>query len=125
MIFYIPIQLAPQTVLSWFIKEPGIVNQGVPNFRILFSTYILLGFMLMVITMMQAMGKASKASILVMLRQIVLFIPLVIFLPKIGGLGVAGVFVGPPLTDLVVVVLTAIMLVSEFRNMTQLTVQGK
>ena len=61
MIFYIPIQLAPQTVLSWFIKEPGIVNQGVPNFRILFSTYILLGFMLMVITMMQAMGKASKA----------------------------------------------------------------
>lgn len=125
LIFYVPIQLAPATVLSWFIKDAAIVSQGVTNFRILFSTYILLGFMLMVITMMQAMGKASKASILVMLRQIVLFIPLVIFLPKLGGLGVTGVFAGPPLTDLVVIVLTIIMLISEFSSLSKLNTQKK
>lgn len=81
--------------------------------------------MLMIITMMQAMGKASKASILVMLRQIVLFIPLVIILPKVGGLGVTGVFAGPPLTDLVVVILTAVMLVSEFGSLSKLEADNK
>lgn len=125
LIFYVPIQLAPGTVLSWFIKDASIVSQGVANFRILFSTYILLGFMLMIITMMQAMGKASKASILVMLRQIVLFIPLVIILPKVGGLGVSGVFAGPPLTDLVVVILTIVMLISEFSNLSKLAADNK
>lgn len=125
LIFYIPIQLAPGTVLSWFIKDASIVSQGIPNFRILFSTYILLGFMLMIITMMQAMGKASKASILVMLRQIILFIPLVIILPKVGGLGVSGVFAGPPLTDLVVVILTVVMLISEFSNLSKLAADNK
>lgn len=125
LVFYVPLQLAPGTVLSWFIKDVGIVNQGVPNFRILFSTYILLGFMLMIITMMQAMGKASKASILVMLRQIILFIPLVVILPKIGGLGVTGVFAGPPLTDLVVIILTIIMLISEFGSLSKLAAEKK
>lgn len=125
LVFYVPLQLAPGTVLSWFIKDAGIVNQGVANFRILFSTYILLGFMLMIITMMQAMGKASKASILVMLRQIILFIPLVVILPKIGGLGVTGVFAGPPLTDLVVIILTIIMLISEFGSLSKLAAEKK
>lgn len=125
LIFYIPIELAPGTVLSWFIKDASIVSMGVNDFRIMFSSYILLGFLLMVITLMQALGKASKASVLVLLRQIVLFVPLAFILPNIGGLGINGVFFAPPLTDVVVVFIAAIMLVSVFRNMTKLACQDK
>ena len=125
LIFYIPIQLAPNTVLSWFITDAAIVEQGVTDFRILFSTYVLLGFLITVITLMQSLGKASKASVLVMLRQLVLFIPLAIILPKIGGMGVMGVFLAPALTDLIVVILAIIMVVSEFSNMTKLAAQEK
>lgn len=119
LIFYIPIQLAPATLLSWFIKDASLVSQGVTPFRILFSTYILLGFLIMAITLMQSLGKASKASVLVMLRQIVLFIPLAIVMPMIGGLGVTGVFVAPALTDLVVVVLAIFMVASVFKDLTK------
>ena len=119
LIFYIPIQLAPKTLLSWFIKDAGPVSQGVAPFRILFSTYILLGFLIMAITLMQSLGKASKASVLVMLRQIVLFIPLAIIMPMIGGLGVTGVFVAPALTDLIVVVMAIFMVASVFRGLTK------
>lgn len=125
LIFYIPIQLAPNIVLSWFITDAAIVEQGVTDFRILFSTYVLLGFLITVITLMQSLGKASKASVLVMLRQLVLFIPLAIILPKIGGMGVMGVFLAPALTDLIVVILAIIMVVSEFSNMTKLAAQEK
>lgn len=125
LIFYIPIQLAPATLLSWFIKDANLVSQGATPFRLLFSTYILLGFLIMAITLMQSLGKASKASVLVMLRQIVLFIPLAIIVPMIGGLGVTGVFVAPALTDLVVVVLGIFMVASEFRSLTKLAAQEK
>lgn len=119
LIFYIPIQLVPKTLLSWFIKDANLVSQGVAPFRILFSTYILLGFLIMAITLMQSLGKASKASVLVMLRQIVLFIPLAIIIPMIGGLGVTGVFVAPALTDLVVVIMAVFMIASVFRGLTK------
>lgn len=120
LIFYIPIQLSAETVLSWFIKESRIAAMGVTNFRILFSTYIFLGLVLMVITLMQSLGKASKASVLVLLRQIVLFVPLVILVPKLGWLGINGVFLAPALTDLVVLLIAAFMLVSKFRSLTKL-----
>lgn len=125
LVFYIPIELAPGTVLSWFIKDTSIVSMGVTDFRFMFSSYVLIGFLLMVITLMQSLGKASKASALVLLRQIVLFVPLAFILPNIGGLGINGVFFAPPLTDLVVVVIAALMLISEFRNMTKLAAQEK
>ena len=120
LIFYIPIQLGAEPVLSWFIKESRIVSMGVTDFRILFSTYIFLGLVLMAITLMQALGKASKASVLVLLRQIVLFVPLVILVPKLGGLGINGVFLAPALTDLIVLVIAVFMLALEFRSLTRL-----
>ena len=117
LIFYIPIELIPHTVLSWFIDQPAIVNQGVDAFRILFGTYVLYGFMIMTITLMQALGKASKASILVLLRQIILFIPAVILLPNMEGLGVMGVFIAPAIVDLFVIIMTAIMSVGEMKKL--------
>ena len=121
LIFYIPIQLGAETVLSWFIKESRIVSMGVTDFRILFSTYIFLGLVLMAITLMQSLGKASKASVLVLLRQIVLFVPLVLLVPKLGGLGINGVFLAPALTDLIVLVISILMLGAEFRNLSRLS----
>lgn len=93
---------------------------GISSFRILFSTYIVIGFLFMVITLMQSLGKVSKASTLVLIRQIVLFVPLALILPNIGGLGIDGAFLGPPPTDVVVVIAAIVMLSSEFRSMNPL-----
>jgi len=94
---------------------------GVTDFRVLFSTYIFLGLVLMAITLMQSLGKASKASVLVLLRQIVLFVPLVLLVPRLGGLGINGVFLAPALTDLIVLVIAILMLGAEFRNLSRLS----
>jgi len=76
-----------------------------------------LGFLITAITLFQSLGKASKASVLVILRQLVLFIPLVILLPKIGGLGIHGVFLAPAVTDGIIFVISILLVVSEFRNL--------
>ena len=117
LLFWIPAELLPEQVLSMFITTPGVAASGVTNFRIMFSTYILQGSFLIAVTLFQSLGKANKATWLVLFRQIILFIPLCVLLPMIGGLGIRGVWLAIALTDAVLVVITIAMMASEFRKM--------
>lgn len=117
-VFYIPVMLAPKAMLSLFITDASIVEQGTQSLRILFSTYITLGFLVMCITLFQALGKGGKAALLTVLRQVLLFIPLVLVLPHIGKIGVQGVFLAPAMTDIGVLILCIVMVASLFRSMT-------
>lgn len=117
LIFYIPIMSFPQKMLSMFITNPDIVVMGADSLRLFFSTYITLGFMILSITLFQSLGIGSKAAMLTMLRQIVFFIPLVFILPRLNNLGVQGVFWAPVVTDIGVLILSAVMVAKEFKNM--------
>ncbi len=119
-IFYLPIILAPKAMLSLFITEPEIVAQGANDFRGFFISYIVLGFWVVILTLMQSLGRESKASVLVLLRQIVIYIPAVFIMSHVAGLGVHGVFCAPLITDVVVLIVVIWMMCSEFRRMDQL-----
>lgn len=116
LLFYIPIMCFPSKMLSMFITDEAIVTMGAPMLRLLFTTYISYGVLILAITFFQAIGKAGAASIMALLRQLVLFLPLVILLPHIAGLGVKGVFAAQFVTDLVVLVIGIIMMLSAFRS---------
>lgn len=115
--FYIPAELFPDKVLSMFITTPGVAASGAANFRIMFSTYILQGSFLIATTLFQSLGKAKKATWLVLFRQIILFIPLCVILPMVGGMGIRGVWLAIALTDAILVVITVSMMLSEFYKM--------
>ena len=117
LVFYIPVELFPDKVLSMFITTPGITASGATNFRIMFSTYILQASFLIAVTLFQSLGKANKATWLVLFRQIILFIPLCVILPMVGGMGILGVWLAIALTDAILVVITISMMLSEFRRM--------
>ena len=117
LVFYIPVELYPDKILSMFLTTPGIATSGAANFRIMFSTYILQGSFLIAVTLFQSLGKAKKATWLVLFRQIILFIPLCVVLPMIGGMGIRGVWLAIALTDAILVVITMLMMLSEFRRL--------
>ncbi len=85
--------------------------------RVLFTTYITYGVLILAITFFQAIGKAGNAAILTLLRQIVLFLPLVLILPMIFANSVAGVFYAQLITDAVVLILGVILLAKAFAAM--------
>ena len=114
LLFYIPVELFPANVLALFITTPGVAASGATNFRIMFSTYILQGSFLIAVTLFQSLGKANKATWLVLFRQIILFIPLAVILPMIGGMGIRGVWLAIALTDAILVVITISMMLAEF-----------
>lgn len=117
LLLYIPIQLAPHALLSLFIKEKEIVELGITNFRLMFSLFFVFGFMMITIIFYQSLGRAFVAGILAILRQIVLFIPLVMLLPRIMNLGVKGVFLAPPIADGLIFLLCIVMLIRLFKTL--------
>jgi len=117
LLFYIPIMCMPNTMLSMFITDASIVQLGTGSLRIFFSTFITYGVMILSITLFQSIGKGGKAALMTLLRQVFFFIPLIILLPRIGGLGVHGVFLAPVITDTAVLVISLIMILKELGSM--------
>lgn len=125
LVFYLPIMFAPKAMLSLFITEPEIVAQGAGDFRLFFISYIVLGFWVVILTLMQSLGRASKASVLVLLRQIIIYIPAAFIMPHVAGLGVHGVFCAPLITDTIVLIVVIYMMCSEFKRMDQLKAENR
>lgn len=120
LLFYIPVMFFPETMLSMFITDAATAQLGISSLRLFFSTYISLGVMILSITLFQSLGKGGMAAILTLLRQIVFFIPLVLFVPRIGNLGIDGVFIAPVLTDIGVLILSTVLVMNEFLKMKKL-----
>ncbi|KYM54280.1 MATE family efflux transporter [Fusobacterium necrophorum subsp. funduliforme] len=88
-ISWIPSMFFSEKLLSLFNVRSEIIDAGVMNFKLFYSTFILYGIMIMTLTFFQSIGDGKKASMIVMLRQLILFIPAILLLPKIfGGLAV-------------------------------------
>ncbi|MCR5429184.1 MAG: MATE family efflux transporter, partial [Lachnospiraceae bacterium] len=115
-VFYIPIMIAPRTMLSMFITDASIVEMGAPMLRVLFASYITYGVLILSITFFQAIGKGGNAAILTVLRQILLFLPLVLILPYVFTNSVAGVFYAQLITDAVVLVLAVALMAAAFKS---------
>ncbi len=117
LIFFIPIELFPNTMLSLFITDPAIVSMGVNDLRMLFSTFFLLGFVIMSVTLFQSLGKGGKAIMIIVPQQLLIVVPLLFILPSIGGLGVHGLFMAPAIATVAVFIYTIVMVLNEFKDM--------
>ena len=114
-IFWLPYLLFSSRILSLFGVEADIISQGVENFRLFYSVFILYGVMVMTITFFQSIGNGKKAGIIVMFRQLFLFVPAMIFLPMVFG--VKAVWFTQPLVDFIMIIVGIFMMLSELNKM--------
>ena len=125
LVFYLPIMLSPKGMLSMFITDEAICAQGASMLRVLFSTYISYGVLILAITFFQAIGKAGAASAMALLRQVLLFLPLVVLLPTVFAVPVQGVFYAQMFTDLVVLMIGIVLLGKTFADIRKLPMYDK
>ncbi|APH14885.1 MATE efflux family protein [Clostridium sporogenes] len=114
-IFWIPIELFPQKVLSLMITDVEIVNEGITNFRIMYSFFPALGTFIMGVTFFQSIGSAKNAGLLVLLRQVILFVPAIIVFPSI--VGISAVWFVSPLIDGIVFIILVYLILKEYKKM--------
>ncbi|WP_159338767.1 MATE family efflux transporter [Streptococcus dysgalactiae subsp. equisimilis] len=121
-IFWIPSLLFSSQILSLFGVESNIISQGVGNFRLFYSVFILYGVMVMSVTFFQSIGNGKKAGIIVMLRQLILFVPAMIILPMIFG--VKAVWFTQPLLDFIMIVVGLCMMLGELKKMSNTVIKA-
>ncbi len=118
LIFWLPFMLFTEQILSWFIKDNvSIIANGLLDAHIAMLVFPLAGSMIIFVTLFQAIGNAKKAGLLIMLRQAVLFIPLVYILPMIANLNSLGAFASFALTDIVVFLIAIVSTVKLFKTL--------
>lgn len=114
-VFWIPIELFPEKMLSLMITDAAIVNEGITNFRIMYSVFPVLGLFIMGVTFFQSIGNGKNAALLVLLRQTILFIPAIIILPSM--VGISAVWFVSPLVDGIVSVMLLYLIYKEYKKM--------
>lgn len=112
--FWILALALPGQILQLFGVEASLIAQGVGYFRLFYMSFVLYGVMVMAVTFFQAIGDGKKASLIVLGRQLVAFVPLALLLPQ--WLGVAGVWLAQPLVDTVIILIGVWLMISEIRK---------
>ena len=114
-IFWLPALVWSGKILSLFGVAPAIIADGIWSFRMFYSIFILYGVMVMVITFFQSIGNAKKAGQIVMLRQLIIFVPAMIVLPMCFG--ISAVWFTEPLVDFIVICYALIAMRNELNHM--------
>lgn len=111
---------SPQ-IIAVFTAETEIIISGSKVMRIIFAAAPVIGVQIVGAGLFQSLGKAVPSLILTISRQILMFIPLVLILPRFFGWGLLGIWLAFPIADLLSTIVTGLFLRSQLKKI--ITVQ--
>jgi putative MATE family efflux protein len=108
-------QVFPEYVIGLFGKEPELIKHGAFALRFVIAVIPIVGVQVVGAALFQAIGKALPSLLLTLSREVLLFIPFVLLLPRFFGL--SGIWLSFPLADFFAVLVTIMLLRREMRRM--------
>ncbi len=115
---FIATRVFPTEIISLFNKEDGeLISLGTYALNIYLIFLPIIGFQVVCANYYQAVGKPKQAMILSLSRQVLIFIPALLILPKYFGL--KGVFMAGPVSDLFASLLTAFCIYKEMQQLNE------
>ena len=104
----------PSLLMKIFTTDPEMIALGSKALRTIVILLPIVGFQLVGATLFQAVGKALPSLLLSLSRQILILIPLIIILPRY--LGLTGIWISFPISDLLTGIITLILLMWQKKN---------
>ncbi len=98
---WLSVVLWPAAWIRLFNADPELLAKGAPALNLYFFGFVMMTFQFAGQNSFTALGKAKQAVFFSLFRKIVIVVPLTILLPRIGGLGVNGVFLAEPISNFV------------------------
>ena len=114
-VIWVIFMVFPGRILGMYLTDATLITRGANPFRMVMGMFLLQGFLLLPATLFQSIGRGALASLVLVTREILLFVPLVIVLPLI--MGVRGVWISIPIADLVIAVLASILFIRVFASL--------
>lgn len=99
-------------------KDFELINTGTQGLRIFMSAWAIVGFQIISSNYFQSTGKVGVAIFLSLLRQVLVLIPVLLILP--GLIGINGVWLAGPISDIVAGIVCAMFLFKENKRLNQL-----
>jgi len=108
--------ILPGSIISVFNSDNMELRAaGIMGLRIYCAVLPVIGFQIIASSYFQAIGMAKIATLLSMLRQLIVLLPLVLILPKFWG--IEGVWIANPVSDVVAAVISFIIFRREFKKL--------
>ena len=110
---FLIVQIFSHTIISIFNSNPELLKIGTNGIKIYLAMLPIIGLQIIITNYFQATGKASKAILLSLTRQVIFLIPLILVLPiffKLNGIWLAG-----PLSDFFASLLAIILFMKELK----------
>ena len=95
------VNLIPSVFIRIFNQDPALLTIGPRCMRLYYMGYFLMAFQFVGQSVFVALGKAKQAVFFSLFRKVVVVVPLVLILPHLFNLGVDGVFLAEPISDLI------------------------
>ena len=118
---FIVCELFPYEVVRIFVSEDGtgnattLIEQSARGLRLILLAFPIVGFSIVVGNFFQCIGKAKRAIIISVSRQMLFIVPLLYTLPQ--HLGVDGVWYAIPIADALAALLAAMLLAYQLRKL--------
>lgn len=107
-------QLFPTLIVNMFTTDDELVKAVVFGLHIVFAVFPIVGFQMVATNFFLSIGMSKKAIFLSLTRQMLFLIPCLIVLPRFFG--TLGVWISMPVADTIATVVTAIVLVNQFKK---------
>ena len=95
------VNLIPNTFIRIFNQDPELLLIGPRCMRLYYLGFFLMAFQFVGQSVFVALGKAKQAVFFSLFRKVVIVVPMVYLLPHLFNLGVDGVFLSEPVSDLI------------------------
>ena len=95
------IKVMPGFFIRIFNSQPEMITRGVPALHIYFFGFCFMALQFTGQSVFVALGKSKRATFFSIFRKVIIVVPLTVFLPHIGNLGVDGVFWAEPISNLI------------------------
>ena len=107
-------QLFPTLIVNMFTTDDELVKAAVFGLHIVFAVFPIVGFQMVATNFFLSIGMSKKAIFLSLTRQMLFLIPCLIVLPRFFR--TLGVWISMPVADTIATVVTAIVLVNQFKK---------
>lgn len=101
LIIWAGLLLFPESILSLFTHDEALITSGVFPMFIYFFGIFLMTFQFVGQTVFTGLGLSKYAVFFSLFRKVIIVVPLTLLLPKIASIGVYGVFLAEPISNLI------------------------